>query len=286
MDGIERPIVFDCQGCRLIGVLHRPRVAGPRGVLIIVGGPQTRIGSHRQFLLLARALAERDIPVFRFDYRGMGDSEGDFLGFEHIADDISAALDTFTKEVGTLREVVLWGLCDAASAAMINCSRDKRIRGLVLANPWVRSDTGLAVARLRHYYGRRFFSRELWRKVLAGKFETVSSVKSFISTVLKACGDASDKSVETSPREDAAVDFIERMRRGLEKFEGEVLFILSGDDLTASEFRDLARSGPWRRLIKRRTTRVYEYPESNHTFSSQVWRDQVAVWTVQWLESW
>ena len=50
--------------------------AGPRGVLIVTGGPQYRAGSHRQFVLLARFLAARGMAVLRFDYRGMGDSEG------------------------------------------------------------------------------------------------------------------------------------------------------------------------------------------------------------------
>jgi alpha/beta superfamily hydrolase len=45
-------------------------------VLVIVGGPQYRAGSHRQFTLLARSLAEQGFAVLRFDYRGMGDSTG------------------------------------------------------------------------------------------------------------------------------------------------------------------------------------------------------------------
>ena len=73
----EVPLSFACQDCRLYGVLHRPRSRGRSGVLIVVGGPQYRVGSHRQFVLLARFLAGRSIPVLRFDYRGMGDSEGE-----------------------------------------------------------------------------------------------------------------------------------------------------------------------------------------------------------------
>jgi len=52
------------------------------GVLIVVGGPQYRVGSHRQFLLLSRRLAAEGHPVMRFDYRGMGDASGAMRGFE------------------------------------------------------------------------------------------------------------------------------------------------------------------------------------------------------------
>lgn len=96
MDVRERPVLFECNGCRLVGIIHGAG-SGDTGVLVIVGGPQYRVGSHRQFLLLARYLAANNVPVMRFDYRGMGDSEGDIRSFESIDDDIRAAIDAFSK---------------------------------------------------------------------------------------------------------------------------------------------------------------------------------------------
>src|SRR4051812_2979776 len=93
----ERAVAFDCQGERLYGVISLPSSASnqpvTRGVLIVVGGPQYRAGSHRQFTLLARSLAARGIAAMRFDYRGMGDSEGAMRDFESVQDDVRAALD-------------------------------------------------------------------------------------------------------------------------------------------------------------------------------------------------
>src|SRR5690606_34644237 len=106
------------------------------GVLIIVGGPQYRVGSHRQFVLLARYLAERGIPVMRFDYRGMGDSDGDMRTFEHVGKDLGSDIDYFFSECSFLKDIVIWGLCDAASAALFYAHQDRRISGLVLLNPW------------------------------------------------------------------------------------------------------------------------------------------------------
>ncbi|HBZ05431.1 MAG TPA: hydrolase 1, exosortase A system-associated, partial [Massilia sp.] len=46
-----------CRGAWLYGIVSLPAAPHPRGVLIVVGGPQYRAGSHRQFTLLARDLA-------------------------------------------------------------------------------------------------------------------------------------------------------------------------------------------------------------------------------------
>ena len=56
----------------VLGIVTMPERSNATGVLIAVGGPQYRLGCHRQFLLLARALAKAGYPVMRFDYRGMG----------------------------------------------------------------------------------------------------------------------------------------------------------------------------------------------------------------------
>ena len=73
---LEDPLSFGCGDETLIGVLARPALETRVGVVIVVGGPQTHVGSHRQFVLLSRHLAAGGVPCFRFDVRGMGDSTG------------------------------------------------------------------------------------------------------------------------------------------------------------------------------------------------------------------
>ena len=45
----ERALSFACRGAWLYGILSLPQAASApaRGVLIVVGGPQYRAGSHR-----------------------------------------------------------------------------------------------------------------------------------------------------------------------------------------------------------------------------------------------
>lgn len=81
---IETPVLFHCGSHELVGIIHQPTYKPfcPFGVLIVVGGPQYRAGSHRQFVTLERDLAAAGIPAMRFDYRGMVDSHREQISFE------------------------------------------------------------------------------------------------------------------------------------------------------------------------------------------------------------
>ena len=287
---IEKAITMQGADNPLVGIVHIPeRIVGP-GVLIIVGGPQTRVGSHRQFVLLARALTDAGIPVMRFDYTGMGDSPGQAKSFEDIDSDIRLALDTFYDEVDKLSGVVLWGLCDAASAALFYGLTDDRVKGLVILNPWVRSEAGQARAYLKHYYLTRLFDKNLWKKIFRGEFQSGKAIKSFVDLLKSAFAKKQESTAEH--RETDTADhsstgrpgFVGRMLQGLQQYRGRVLLILSGDDLTADEFRDTVKaSRDWRNALQSERVQTLEIKEANHTFSTQAWREQVNVGTRDWV---
>ena len=71
MSYTEQVLPITCEGHELAAVLAVPEQARSLGVVIVVGGPQYRVGSHRQFVLLARQLAAAGIATLRFDCRGM-----------------------------------------------------------------------------------------------------------------------------------------------------------------------------------------------------------------------
>ena len=154
--GPDRALRFDCEGESLVGILHQPAAdqAGQAlAVVIVVGGPQVRAGSHRQFVQVARALAGDGYPVLRYDVRGMGDSSGALRSFEHLTPDISAAIDQVLMQCPQVRQVVLWGLCDGASASLLYLAErngDARIAGLCVLNPWLRSELSLARTQVQH----------------------------------------------------------------------------------------------------------------------------------------
>jgi exosortase A-associated hydrolase 1 len=275
----EQALVFVCRTATLVGIVHRPPAAARRGVLIVVGGPQYRVGSHRQFLLLARSLTGHGVPVMRFDHRGVGDSDGPYRGFEALDDDIAAAIDAFLAECPEIEEVVLWGLCDAASAVLFYAHRDPRVAGIVLANPWVRTPESEARVYLRHYYLRRLTERDFWRGMLAGHVRPMAAATSLLQLLGRLLGGA--------PASGGRAALPDRMADGLARFQGPVLLIMSGQDLTAREFEDAAsQSAAWRRLLAEERIRREDLAPADHTFSRRAWRDKVATWTLDWLRSW
>jgi exosortase A-associated hydrolase 1 len=285
---VERGVSFHCAGCWLYGVLSLPAVMppSPRGVVLVVGGPQYRVGSHRQFTLLARELAAQGVPVLRFDYRGMGDSEGDPRDFSDVAPDLRAAIDTFFVEAPALGEVVLWGLCDAASAAMFYAHQDERVSGMVLLNPWARTEEGEARAFLRHYYLSRLFDPGLWKKIAAGRFDLAAALCSLRGLLAKATRGAPASGQPQQHAQAPGPKLPERMLDGYSRFRGHTLFITSGGDLTAREFEALASGRGWRKAMRGKRVARERLRDADHTFSRAEWRDQVTRWTAEWLRRW
>jgi len=297
----EVPLIFDCAGAQLLGILHRGAADAQRAVIIVVGGPQYRVGSHRQFVLLARHLAAAGIPTLRFDYRGMGDSEGDPRSFETIRDDIAAAIDCLFREIQPLRQVVLWGLCDAATAGALYAAGDHRIAGLVLLNPWVRTPDGEAKAYLRHYYTKRLLSGQFWIKLLGRRVqirESFAALREFVRSALgriparayprQRSGHLSaSTTVMATDRRQSPPPLPERLLERLSHFHRPLLLILSGTDLTAKEFNGLLKSDrSWSHWAQRNSVNQLHLPDADHTFSTASWRRQVETWTLAWLRSW
>lgn len=275
----ERAVTFSCGDRKLIGILHVGENDPFRGVVIVVGGPQYRVGSHRQFVVMARKFAAEGIPVLRFDYRGMGDSGGSSRTFEAVDEDIRSSIDYLCELYPGMREVVLLGLCDAASAILMYCTSDTRVRRLVLFNPWVRTPGGEARSYLKHYYLQRLLQKSFWRKVLQGEFLFRTSAKELLKAIRRSRAGEDVHGQSTAVR-----SFISRMLSGLVGFHYPVLIAISGKDLTAREFVDLGRAdGQWRKALNKGNVVQIVLPEADHTMSRRVHLDQACNECLNWL---
>jgi uncharacterized protein len=270
----DEPLSFDCEGAKLFGVLTQPDAPARTGVLIVVGGPQYRVGSHRQFVHLARTIGAAGLPCLRFDYRGMGDSEGTPRNFEGVDADIEAAVDALQRASGIDR-VVLWGLCDGATAALLYAHRDARIAGIVAVNPWAKSSVGEASVRLRHYYLRRLGSAQFWRKLISGDVSVRASASGAVESVRSVLG-RSRPAIEN--------DYLTRLHDNLVNGRHPLLLILSGEDLTAREFdRWLQLDRERRTLEKQPRVEVDRIDAADHTFSNEAARRQLEDKTIDWI---
>jgi exosortase A-associated hydrolase 1 len=277
----ETALVFDCDGDALVGVVSAPVQASAMAVLIIVGGPQYRAGSHRQFVQLARTLARGGIAAMRFDVRGMGDGEGAKWDFEAIDRDIRTAIDALQRTLPGVRGVVLWGLCSGASAALLylRATGDPRVRGLVLVNPWVRSELTLARARVKHYYAQRVMQREFWLKLLRGGV-ALRALGEFLRSARVSVAGAS--AVPTAA--DAALPLQERMVEAWARFAGPTLLVLSGEDYTAKEFLEAALTDSrWQEVLRSPRVIRLDIAGADHTFSWPRTKDTVEGATLDWV---
>jgi exosortase A-associated hydrolase 1 len=276
----ESVLSFDCEGERLVGILAEPAASAPAevGVVIVVGGPQYRAGSHRQFTLLARHLAANRFAALRFDYRSMGDSPGETRDFLGVDADIAAAIDALLAARPAVKRVALWGLCDAASAALLylDSTRDPRVAGVALLNPWVRSAETLAQTHVKHYYWRRLREKAFWLKLLRGGVG-LTALRGLGSNLRLARGAGQAKSDSRS--------FQDRMAAGLRGFGGSLLLILSGDDYTAREFEaHCGRAAAWAPLREAAAACTRRLAQADHTFSDAAQAREVEALTLNWLD--
>lgn len=254
---------FGCAGVTLRAVLAAPSLPRAVGVVVVAGGPQYRIGSHRQFVHLARGLAACGIPCLRFDARGMGDSDGVPLGFESQDDDIACAVTALIVHAPAVEEVLLFGLCDGASAALLYAhrQRDARVGGLVLMNPWVRSDVTHSRTQVKHYYAGRLASLAFWRKLLRGGVSIGAPVE-LLQSVWRAR--SSGRAARGAPED----TFVDLMARGWMSHQGLLLALLSEHDLTAREFEEAVATLPrWQGAWQRSGVTRHPLPGADHTLS-------------------
>lgn len=278
---MEQGLVFACGEDTLVGVIAGPAASARIGVLVVIGGPQYRAGSHRQFVLLSRYLAGHGIAAMRFDVRGMGDSTGAQRSFERVDEDIASAVAALRRHCPVLERIVLWGLCDGASAILLHLAghaADAAVDGVVLANPWVRSAETESKTLLRHHYTQRLRDPAFLRRLVRGDVPVRAALVSLTRNLRNAFGRAAEGT-------GAQVSFQERMVRSLARYPGRVLLVLSGNDLTAQEFMMFMRSHDARRELLQRPGTTVHHVQADHTFSDRGAWHEVQRLTLEWVRS-
>ncbi|MDJ0977862.1 MAG: hydrolase 1, exosortase A system-associated [Erythrobacter sp.] len=218
-------LTFACGSLTLAGTLDT--APGKTGLLIVSGGNEVRSGAFSGQAQLAATIARAGFPVFRFDRRGIGDSEGENRGFRSSAKDIAAALRAFRAIAPDVERIVAFGNCNAASALML--TEGAGFDALVLANPWtiesaeVETDAAdaLPASAIRQRYAEKLKNPSEIRRLLTGGV----SLRNLSRGLLQ--------SVRSDP---IATGLAQEIKAGLEAYSGPVSILLSGDDRAAQAF--------------------------------------------------
>ncbi|HEX7655543.1 MAG TPA: hydrolase 1, exosortase A system-associated [Sphingomonas sp.] len=224
---MRKLIAFDCRGETLLGTLDP--ADGATGLLIVSGGNEIRVGAHRGMALLAARLAAADVPVFRFDRRGIGDSTGENGGYASSGPDIAAAAAAFRAHAPGVRHIIGFGNCDAATALVL-FGREAGIERPILSNPWVIEPTDdlPPAAAIRARYAERLRDPREWRRLLTGGVD----LRKLASGLRKIF-------VRRPEQPDALADrFFRTMPR-------DATVVLAERDATAQAFADEAATRRW-----------------------------------------
>ena len=239
-------LLFGCEGEQLAGTIDA--AAGHVGLLMVSGGNELRSGAFSGQAQIAAKIAAAGFPVFRFDRRGVGDSSGVNAGYRSSGADIFAALTRFRIAQPQIRRIVGFGICDAASALVLNGSRD--LDALILANPWIIEDADVLPppSAIRSRYAQKLRNpAEIWR-LLTGKI----SVKGLLRGALAAVA---------PPR--PAGSLAAEVAKGIAEFNGPVRILLAGRDRTAQIFE-----AEW----PVPDPRIARCPNASHAFAEEVSR--------------
>ncbi len=288
--GAAEVVTLNFAGLQSLGI-YQP-AASELVVLMVNGGAQTRTGSHRMQQQLALHWQRAGFASLRFDFPGFGDADGEpgtFVDHALYLTELPAQLERY---LGKARPIVLFGLCDGATAALL-ASPWLQPQALILLNPWCRTTENHARTMLKFYYLRRLMSAEFWQKLLRGQWQASTSVASILSLVRPAFAKILPGYRQTTPQRTTSgrdnlttlnVDTaIPQALLHWQQFNGPVQLILSGADLTAAECRQLLQQSAYQSLWQQ--ANVIDITAANHTLTDASHLQQLMTASVEFLQS-
>lgn len=304
--GEREAIMFpNREGLRLFGILHRPSDAVPEkdiGVIFLSPGVKTRVAPHRLYNRMAESLLKQGYPVLRFDFHGLGDSEGE-LPERQLADlyatvqdgryveDTLCALDWMQDRLGIDR-FVLAGLCGGAITGLLAAGKDHRARGVLgLGLPVALDGRDVDASRFMTQgqledmgasYLRKLANPRAWLRLLTLRTDYRMLVRAVSRRILgrrprpvplPEGGPVSNLNPLFPP---AFFDFLAS--------SGKLLLVFSGADRLAWEF-DEKFSQPYAEKLRGLgdAYEIHSIPNANHILSDPEWRREMQAISDSWL---
>lgn len=146
------PIVLENEGKKIFGIFHKPVVSHKVPVIMVCHGlAGNKIGKYRLYVTLASLLVKAGFAVFRFDFRGSGDSEGEFADTT-VTGQLSDALKVLEfldahPYVDSSR-MGIFGRSFGGTVGIMAAEHFKKIKSLVLWAPMFNGDDWMHMWKL------------------------------------------------------------------------------------------------------------------------------------------
>ncbi len=272
-----------------------------------------RVGPQRLYNHLTREFLELGYSVFRFDFEGLGDSEGE-LEHTKLADvygdievgrfvgDTHDALDWLQQEYGIDR-VILAGLCGGAITGLLAGNSDPRVEGLlslgmtvtlasVSANPALFLTEG-ELTTLRRGYFRRLMQPDAWLRFLTFKSDYQVLWRSLTQIFRKPTAAEPPAAQEVQPStpsepnpEDNANPLFPPALFDMLGRGAPVLFIFSGADRLYARYLEKFEARYRTELATGdHDFEVQVVADANHIFTFDIWREEMLDIARRWLKS-
>jgi exosortase A-associated hydrolase 1 len=271
---MRKMIDFDCAGDTLAGTLDEGK--GTTGLLIVSGGNEIRSGAYAGQAMMAGLFATMDVPVFRYDRRGTGDSEGMSSGFEGSAEDIAAAVTAFRNSAPHVTRIIAFGNCDAASALALYHG-GLGLDGLILANPWVieaaatdDAPTAPSAAAIRSRYWARIKNPRSIIDLFTGKIDLRKLSRGLAS----------------ASRKDEVTGLATRIAAALTQTPLRVNLLIARRDTTAMAFMGAWHDGVFASVRERSNVRIEICDTASHSFADAVAKAWLVDQIVGVLNNW
>lgn len=234
-----------------LAAIHHSETTTDTTVVFVAGRPQTRVGPHRLFVELARALAKQGISSIRFDHQGWGESSGQRISYQESWQNLKA-VHAYIKQQQPEGKVIFLGLCDGATASILSLNQLSP-DGLILLNPYLESESAASQAMLQQHYLPKF--KELSTLVHLFKQPHLLPIK-FIGFLKHWLNGVQHSSLSET---DQAI-------HNLTFTQLATLLVLSENDLTATQAKQ--QLSDWLTNLPS-TAKVETLANADHTFSKQ-----------------
>lgn len=306
------PVTFQNKaGHRLFGMVHRPAKSCAAGTAIILLSPgvKMRVAPHRLYLNMAERFAEMGFTVLRFDFYGLGDSEGeaeeeflaDLYGAVQVGryiNDTIAAMD-WMESTYEAKKFIVSGLCGGAITGLLSAEKDRRIVGLLgLAIPVIldgsRIDfskymTEAQLSASRDGYLGKLVNPEAWRswvRFLTFRSDYKMIVRSLLKPLLgklRKPQPISPAPTQSEPADNTNPYFAPAFRQMVSTAR-PIYLIFSEMDRLYWEFEKkfVERNHP---MLDSHSAwyGVHVTKDANHIFSFREWEEDMLDQCVKWL---